>query len=140
MTAQQFSKGRCFFNSCHASLEHDLGDLLKTLGIKVVKANNDREHTERPNIPGYTDMDYGDELRARVNTMACNESDFEGSNFILMMNTDDFQHRVPYMAKFRPVIVYLFGQHTDTQLAEYAGKVNNQQDRKVTPNIFTVCY
>jgi len=136
----KFPEGKCFFNSCHASLEHDVSDVFRELGIKIVKANNDREHSERPNIPGYTDMDYGDELRARVNTMACNPEDFEGTNFIFMMNGSDFQHRVPYMAKFRPVIIYLFGQHTDTQLAEFAGKMNVQWEKKGTPNIFTVCY
>jgi hypothetical protein len=136
----KFEKGRCFFNSCHASLEHDLGDILRELGVQVVKANNACSHEERPSIPGYTDHDYSDDLRARVNTMACNDSDFDGTNFIFLMNTSDFQHRVPYFAKFRPVIIYLFGQHTDLQLAEFAGKVNNQQDKKVTPNIFTACY
>lgn len=127
-------------HSVHASLEHDLGDVLRELGITVVKANNDREHTERPNIPGYTDMDYGDELRARVNTMSCRLEDFDGTNFIFLFNTDDVQHRVAYMAKFRPVIVYLFGQHTDIQLAEFAGKMNVQWEKKGTPNIFAVCY
>lgn len=135
-----FPNGRCFFNSCHASLEHDVADIFKTLGVKIVKANNDREHTERPHIPGYNDMDYGDELRNRVENMMCNAEDFEGCNFIFMMNGSDFQHRVSHFAKFKPVIVYIFGQHTDLQLAEYAGKMNNQFEKGLTPNIFTVCY
>lgn len=136
----QFPNGKCFFFSCHASLEHDIGDLLRELGITIVKANNDREHTERPCIPGFTDKDYGDELRARVNTMSCRPEDFDGTNFIFMMNTDDLQHRVAYMAKFKPVIVYVFGQHMPLQLDELAGKINNQIDKGITPNIFVVCY
>lgn len=135
-----FPAGRCFFNSCHASLEHDLADVFKTLGIKIVKANNDRAHTERPCIPGYNDMDYGDELRARIDNMMCTAEDFEGTNFILMMNNDQFQHRVSHLAQFKPIIVYLFGQHTDQQLAEFAGKMNVQFEKGMQPNIFTVCY
>lgn len=137
---KQFPNGRCFFNSCHASLEHDLADIFKTLGIKIVKANNDREHTERPCIPGYNDMDYGDDLRERMNSMMCRAEDFEGTNFILMMNNDQFQHRVSHLAQFKPIIVYLFGQHTDLQLDEYAGKMNVQFEKGLQPNIFTVCY
>jgi hypothetical protein len=136
----QFPSGHCFFISCHASLEHDLGDLFKELGVQIVQANNACSHEERPCIPGYTDHDFTDDLRARVNTMSCRPEDFDGTNFIFLMNTDDFQHRVAYFAKFRPVIVYLFGQHTDLQLAEFAGKMNVQWENKLTPNIFAVCY
>jgi hypothetical protein len=140
ITTTQFLKGRCLFNSCHASLEYDMADLFKTLGIKIVKANNDRAHGERPCIPGYNDMDYGDDLRNKIDCMSCSEEDFVGINFIFMMNNDQFQHRVPHMARFRPVILYLFGQHTDLQLDEFAGKMNNQIDKGIQPNIFTVCY
>lgn len=136
----QFPNGKCFEISCHASLEWDWGQLLKALGIQIVKANNACSHEERPRIEGYNDHDYPEDLRARVMTMACNESDFDGTNFIFLMNTSDLQHRAAYFAKFRPVIVYLFGQHTNLQLDELAGKVNNQMDRKLTPNIFLVCY
>lgn len=136
----QFPKGRAFIHSVHASLEHDVGDIFRELGVQVVQGNNACGHEERPNIPGYTDHRYTDELQARVNTMSCRPEDFEGTNFIFMMNTDDFQHRVPYMAKFRPVIVYLFGQHTDVQLAEFAGRMNVQWEKKGTPNIFAACY
>lgn len=142
MTApiKQFPQGRMFFHSCHASLEHDLSDVFRTLGLKVVKANNDRSHVERPCIPGYNDMDFGEEIRGRLMSMTCRPEDFDGCNFIFAMNTSDFQHRISYYATFKPVILYLFGQHTDLQLDEYAGKMNNQIDRKVAPNIFTVCY
>lgn len=136
----QFTKGKCLFISCHASLEWDIAEIFKTLGVQVVKANNACGHEERPNIPGYTDHDFTDDLRARVNTMSCNESDFEGTNFIFLMNTDDLPHRVAYFAKFRPVIIYVFGQHVSLQLDELAGKMNNQWEKKRTPNIFTVCY
>jgi hypothetical protein len=136
----QFPKGRCFFISCHASLEHDVADVFRELGVQVVKANNACSHEERPCIPGYTDHDFTDDLRARVNTMSCRPEDFDGTNFIFLMNTDDLPHRVGYFAKFRPVIVYVFGQHVNLQLDELAGKMNNQWENKRTPNIFTVCY
>lgn len=137
---QQFTKGKCFCIFCHASLEWEIADILKTLGIKVVKANNDRQHSERPCIPDYTDMDFGDPLRERIRTATCTPEDFADVNFIFMMNTDKFQHVVPHLATFKPVILYLFGQHTDTQLAEFAGCMNVQWEKGLQPNIFTVCY
>lgn len=137
---KQFPQGKVFCHFCHASLEYILGDILKTLGITVVKSNNDRAHLERPNIPGYTDKDFGEEIRSRLHSLQCRGDEFEGCNFIFVMNTDDFHHRTAYYATFKPVIVYIFGQHTDLQLAEFAGKMNNQIDKGVQPNIFAVCY
>lgn len=137
---KQFPRGKAFCWFAHASLEYDLADILKTLGIAVVKANNDREHKERPCIPGYNDMDFGDDIRGRLQSMTCRAEDFEGTNFIFLMNTDKFHHQVAYLSQFKPVILYLFGQHLDLQLDEFAGKMNKQIDLGQNPNIFTVCY
>lgn len=136
----QFQKGRCFFRNLHASLEWEQCDIFKTLGISIGRGNFDRSHTERPEIPGYNDSDFGEDIRSRLASRTLREEDFEGCNFVYAMNSSEFQHEIPHLAEFRPVVFHLFGQWIEIQLDEFAGKMNKQAEMGLRPNIFVVCY
>jgi len=133
-------QARVWFNSSHASLEHDLCQIFKHLGMTVVNGNMDRSFEERPPIGGYSGFDFGEEVRGRVNTLTCIDSDFEGSDMIFMINPSDFHQRIAHFAKFRPVCMYLCGQWLEKQLDEMAGKMNGQVDRKEQPRMWVACY
>jgi hypothetical protein len=114
--------------------------MFKHLGMTVVNGNMDRSFEERPDIPGYRGFDFGEEVRARVNTLTCVESDFEGCDMIFMGNPSDFHQRIEHFAKFRPVCMYLWGQWVDKQLDELAAKMNGQFDRGEQPRMWVACY
>jgi glycosyltransferase involved in cell wall biosynthesis len=132
---------RVFYNSCHASIEYDICSIFRHLGMTITRGNLDRSHDERPAIPGYNDnQDYGDEIRNRVDALACIESDFENCDMIFMINPADFHWRIEHFARFRPVVMYLNGQWVENQLDELAGKINGQHDRGEQPRIWVAVY
>lgn len=131
---------RIFYNSSHASIEYDMCSIWKHLGMQVVTGNMDRTFEERPEIPGFSGFDFGEEVRARVNSLTCVESDFSGTDMIFMINPSDFHHRIAHFAKFRPVCMYLAGQWVDKQLDELAGNINGQLDRGEQPRIWVAVY
>lgn len=133
-------KARVFFNVCHASLQYDLCLVFKALGMQIVTGNMDRSYEERPEVQGYPGLDYGDEVRSRVDSLSCIESDFEGCDMVFMFNPADFHKRIAHFAQFRPVCMYLFGQWVDNQLDELAGAINGQWDRKEQPRIWVATY
>jgi len=131
---------RIWFNSFHSSIEYDLVSVMKHLGMTIVTGNMDRSFEERPDIPGWRGFDFGEEVRGRMHTMTCIESDFAGCDMIFMGNPSDFHHRIAHYAKFRPVCMYLWGQWLDNQVDELAGKINGQLDRGEQPNIWVATY
>lgn len=132
--------GRIFYNSSHASIEYDMCSIFKHLNLQVVTGNMDRSFEERPAVQGQSGFDYGDEIRSRVDSLTCREGDFDGSDFVFMLNPSDFHKRIEHFAKFRPVVMYLVGQWIDKQLDEMAGAINGQVDRKEQPRIWVACY
>jgi hypothetical protein len=134
-------KARVFYNSCHASIEYDICSIFRHLGMTITRGNLDRSHDERPAIPGYNDnQDYGDEIRNRVDALACIESDFENCDMIFMINPADFHWRIEHFARFRPTVMWLNGQWVENQLDELAGKINGQLDRGEQPRIWVAVY
>lgn len=138
-------KGRVFLHSVHASLEHDMAAIFKHLGLTIAKANMDRSFAERPEILGYTGLDYGDEIRGRVDSLNCTKEDFEGCDMAFIMNPSDFHQRVEHFSNFLPTVCYVNGQWVDQQLDELASKINGQWDRREkgsdeTPNIWVAVY
>lgn len=133
-------KARVFLHSVHASLEHDVAQMMQHLGMTIVRANMNRSYEERPCIPGYTDMDYGDAMRERVNRLQCVASDFEGCDLVFFFNPSDFHQRIEHFSKFKPVVMYLNGQWVEQQLDELASKINGQWDRGETPNMWVAVY
>jgi hypothetical protein len=133
-------KARVMLNSSHASLEHDVCQLFQHLGMTVANGNMDRSYEERPCIPGYSGFDFGEEVRTRMNSLTCEERDFDGCDMIMFFNPSDFHHRIAHFAKFRPVVMYLVGQWLDKQLDEMCGAINGQVDRKEQPRIWVACY
>jgi glycosyltransferase involved in cell wall biosynthesis len=130
---------RVFFHSVHASLEHDMALIFKHLGITIAKANMDRSYAERPEIPGYTGIDWGDEMRNRVDNLACNKEDFDGCDFAFIMNPSDFHWRVEHFSRFVPTVAYVNGQWLENQLDEFAGKMNKQWDAQSEPRTSEKC-
>lgn len=133
-------KGRCFLHSVHASLAFDYQQILQALGMTITTGNMDRSYEERPYIEGYSGFDFGEEVRARVNTLACIPEDFKDCDFIWMMNPADFHWRVAHFSKFKPVVMYVNGQWVDLQMDELAGTINGQWDRKEQCNIWVAVY
>lgn len=133
-------KGRIFYNSCHASIEHDFCLIWKHLGMTIAKGNMDRSFEERPPIEGYSGVDYGDDIRGRVDSLTCREEDFDGCDMIFMINPADFQNRIGHFAQFRPTCMYLNGQWIPRQLDELASKINGQWDRGEQPRIWVAVY
>jgi hypothetical protein len=139
MTSAKLS-GNVFLHSVHASLEWNLCHLLRHCGLRLAEANCDLSHSVRPLIPGYTDRTYSPELSRRVETLSCRVEDFDGCDFILMMNPGDFQDRVVHFAKFRPTIVYINGQWLPHQMDTLAAAMNAELNRRGSPRIYAAVY
>lgn len=133
--------GKVFMHSVHASLEHDMAQIFQALGMPIIKANMNRSYEERPEIPGWTGIDYGDEVRNRVDNLACVKEDFDGCDVAFIMNPSDFHWRVKHFSALaKSVVCYANGQWVDLQMDELAGTINGQWDRKEQCNIWVAVY
>jgi len=101
---------KIYIQSCHAVLEYDQARMFTMMGHEVVGLF-DVGSTQRPKIPGITDIDPPGDVHERSTNCQTTLADLQGADVVVMHQTGDFPERAAMFAALgMPTVCMAFGQ------------------------------